>query len=144
MSENSSGQTLKKSLAECRLARGFKTYPEQVRRQAEQYARTRQSQGATVGMIAKELGVAIATAATWACSREVRPKSAAGAAKRENESQGLSIVPVVVRPDVPPSSTAALEIQFRDSTSLRISGIGIQDIALVIETLRRQTCSASR
>jgi len=130
------GGQLRMALSKHRERRRHGKYPDELRRRAVEYCAERRRAGASVVEIARELGVQDATAGAWA-SRAVKriPPEAAAPVSR---SSALSLVPVVVRPEVhsAPRHTR-LEVEFPDGTRLSASGLAGRDLVEAIESLRR-------
>jgi len=144
MFERETGQRLHQELAECRKAQGFREYPPLLRQRAGQYVRMRRDQGVSIKVVAAELGVAKLTATAWGRASVESPHQLDVGTGSEDWNTGFSIVPVIVRSDGAQPSAARLEVEFRDSTCLRIAGVSIQEILLVVDTLRGQSCSTTR
>ena len=137
MTDSKTAQRLHEELAGCRQAEGFNRYPSELRDEAVAYARARRRAGVGLSQIAKELGVAITTADAWS-----KPEQG-GAWRRGREdgarhsSDKLSLVPVVVRPEVSTRVLSRLEVDFGDGTRLQATGISADDLARAIQALRR-------
>ena len=130
------GAQLCNALSKFRERQRYGKYPQQLREQALAYCAEQSRSGATVTDLAAELGVYEATVSKWlSAGRRHLPEAASSTVTR---AAGLSLVPIVVRPE--PSQTsrvARMEVEFPDGTRLAASGIGGRELAEAIESLRR-------
>lgn len=128
---------LRQKLADCRKSKGFNRYDAALKQEAARYARARRSQGPGVTVIAKELGVAVATVEAWLRLGQSESLIPRGQRHERSDAGSLSLVPVVVRPEAQ-RVVSRLEVDFGDGTRLQATGIAADDLARAIETLRRR------
>jgi len=138
MADAETASRLRQQLSSCRQSKGFRQYPEGLRREAAAYVGARRGQGVKLIEIASELGVAITTADAWSRLHEqsTRPTSVPRQ-PRTRETSGLSLVPVVVGPEPTRRMVSRLEVEFADGTRLHATGVGPEDLVRAIEALRR-------
>ena len=132
--EMSRGAQLRAALSKFRETKRHGKYPEELRVRAVEYSTDRRRAGASVAEIAAELGVRDLTARTWAS--EVKRVGASSSAAVP-ASPGLSLIPVVVRPQSVPARPTRLEIELPDGTRLTVSGLSGSELAEAVESLRR-------
>ena len=129
------GAQIRGALSKYREGMRYGKYPQDLQLRAVEYARDRRRAGASVAAIAAELGVHDVTARAWASA----PKEPGSRSTRtvQEPAAGLSLVPVVIRPDPTTARLTRLEVEFPDGTRLAASGIGARDLVDAIESLRR-------
>jgi hypothetical protein len=136
MAKTASGAQLRTALAKYREVKPYGKYPRALRDEAAAYCRERHKEGLTAAHLAEELGVNVATTSVWIAPDRSRFERAALTAPAKSAS-GLSLVPVVVRPEPSSSRMGRLEVEFPDGTRLAASGIGARELLEAIESLRR-------
>jgi len=127
---------LREALDEYRQKVRYGKYPERLRQQARQYALGRRREGASLEVIATELGVSAGVAASWSADGKSLGGPHLNAMTRTSK---LPFLPVVIKPEAPSATGARFEVAFADGTRLRAFDISTDTLMEAVRALRRQS-----
>jgi transposase len=118
MSSNQQGEELRRELAQADRSGVGRPYPEALRRAAVEYGRQRERQGASVGVVAAELGVSGVSLSRWL-------------RKGQGVESGFRAIEVVAEP----YGATARRLVVHGPRGLRIEGLTVLDVVTLLERL---------
>jgi transposase-like protein len=124
---------LRAALAKHREKAPYGRLPQDLRRQAESYAKERARTGAATAAIASELGVSGTTVRAWVGGHA---QSAPAAQRSSGVSAPVAMVPLMVRPGPEVGAGGRLEVSFPDGTKVLVVGMGGRELVEAITALR--------